>query len=59
VSRPCRRRWLNYGPPEVFNTDQGAQFTSADFTGVLTASGIRISMDGKGRYLDNIFIERL
>lgn len=48
-----------YGPPEVFNTDQGAQFTSADFTGVLTASGIRISMDGKGRYLDNIFIERL
>jgi putative transposase len=48
-----------YGPPGIFNTDQGAQFTSAAFTGVLAASGIRISMDGKGRYLDNIFIERL
>jgi len=48
-----------YDPPEIFNTDQGAQFTSAEFTGVLTASGVRISMDGKGRYLDNIFIERL
>ena len=48
-----------YGAPEIFNTDQGAQFTSAEFTGVLAASGIRISMDGKGRYLDNIFIERL
>jgi putative transposase len=48
-----------YGSPEIFNTDQGIQFTSAEFTGVLTASGVRISMDGKGRYLDNIFIERL
>src|SRR5271168_633618 len=48
-----------YGLPKIFNTDQGVQFTSADFTGVLTASGVRISMDGKGRYLDNIFIERL
>ena len=48
-----------YGAPEILNTDQGAQFTSAEFTGVLAASGIRISMDGKGRYLDNIFIERL
>jgi putative transposase len=48
-----------YGSPEVFNTDQGAQFTSAEFSGVLTISGVRISMDGKGRYLDNIFIERL
>lgn len=48
-----------YGSPEIFNTDQGVQFTSAEFTGVLTASGVRISMDGKGRYLDNIFIERL
>ena len=41
------------------NTDQGVQFTSAAFTGVLAASGVRISMDGKGRFLDNIFIERL
>jgi len=48
-----------YGSPEIFNTDQGVQFTSAEFTGVLTASGVRISMDGKGCYLDNIFIERL
>jgi putative transposase len=48
-----------YGSPEVFNSDQGVQFTGAAFTGVLAASGVRISMDGKGRYLDNIFIERL
>jgi putative transposase len=48
-----------YGTPEIFNTDQGSQFTSADFTGVLERSGITISMDGKGRCMDNIFIERL
>src|SRR6476620_730080 len=48
-----------FGRPEVFNTDQGSQFTSTDFTGVLKAHGIRISMDGKGRCMDNIFIERL
>ena len=48
-----------YGSPEIFNTDQGVQFTSEAFTGVLASSGIRIRMDGKGRYLDNIFIERL
>jgi len=48
-----------YGPPEVFNTDQGVQFTSADFLGELAARGVRISMDSKGRFLDNIFIERL
>ncbi len=48
-----------HGSPEIFNSDQGVQFTSAAFTGVLVASGVRISMDGKGRYLDNIFIERL
>jgi putative transposase len=48
-----------YGAPEIFNTDQGVQFTGADFIGTLAASGVRISMDGKGRYLDNIFIERL
>ncbi len=49
-------RW---GPPEIFNTDQGVQFTSADFTRVLKAHDIRISMDGKGRCLDNVFVERL
>ena len=48
-----------YGPPEIFNTDQGAQFTGEDFTGELKASGIQISMDGRGRAQDNIFIERL
>lgn len=45
--------------PEIFNTDQGAQFTAAAFTGVLRAREIRISMDGKGRCLDNVFVERL
>lgn len=45
--------------PQIFNTDQGAQFTSRDFTGRLEAAGIRISMDGRGRALDNVFIERL
>jgi putative transposase len=48
----------NYGPPEIFNTDQGSQFTSNDFTKVLLDKDIKISMDGKGRALDNIFIER-
>ncbi len=48
-----------YGPPEIFNTDQGSQFTSLDFTAVLKTAGVRISMDGKGRWTDNIFIERL
>jgi putative transposase len=48
-----------YGKPEIFNTDQGVQFTSAGFLEVLESRGIRISMDGKGRFLDNIFIERL
>jgi putative transposase len=48
-----------HGSPKIFNSDQGVQFTSAAFTGALAASGVRISMDGKGRYLDNIFIERL
>ena len=45
--------------PEVFNTDQGSQFTSEGFTGLLEQHGVRISMDGKGRYTDNIFVERL
>ena len=48
-----------YGRPEIFNTDQGVQFTSADFLTELRPQQVRISMDGKGRYLDNIFIERL
>jgi putative transposase len=48
-----------HGQPEVFNTDQGVQFTSADFLSELEIRGVRISMDGKGRFLDNIFIERL
>jgi putative transposase len=48
-----------YGKPEIFNTDQGCQFTSTDFTGVLERCGITISMDGRGRCMDNIFIERL
>lgn len=47
------------GAPEIFNTDQGSQFTSERFTSVLREHDVRISMDGRGRYLDNIFIERL
>ena len=49
----------SYGPPEIFNTDQGSQFTSEHFTGTLTRHGVTISMDGKGRCMDNIFVERL
>ena len=48
-----------YGKPDIFNTDQGSQFTSFAFTNVLQENGIRISMDGRGRWLDNVFIERL
>jgi putative transposase len=48
-----------YGKPRIFNTDQGSQFTSEAFTGRLIAAGVAISMDGRGRFLDNIFIERL
>jgi putative transposase len=48
-----------FGKPEIFNTDQGSQFTSAAFTGTLEAAGIRISMDRRGRWMDNVFIERL
>jgi len=50
---------LAHATPGIFNTDQGAQFTSEEFTGRLTTAGIRISMDGRGRALDNVFIERL
>ena len=48
-----------FGRPEIFNTDQGSQFTSDDFTSVLRGAQVRISMDGRGRWMDNVFIERL
>ena len=48
-----------YGKPEIFNTDQGSQFTSADFTGLLLDAKIKITMDGKGAWRDNVFVERL
>ncbi len=48
-----------FGRPEIFNTDQGSQFTSTRFTAVLSAAGVRISMDGRGRWMDNVFVERL
>jgi putative transposase len=51
--------FTRWGQPDIFNTDQGVQFTSEDFTEVLKARSIRISMDGKGRCLDNVFVERL
>ncbi len=47
-----------YGPPEIFNSDQGSQFTSMDFTDMLNGAGVKISMDGKGCWMDNVFIER-
>jgi putative transposase len=50
---------LRFGQPEIFNTDQGAQFTAEAFTRVLLARGVKISMDGKGRCIDNVFVERL
>ena len=56
----CLEEAINdYGSPEIFNSDQGSQFTSECFTGVLIENGITISMDGRGRALDNIFVERL
>lgn len=74
ITRQCElvsiSRSSDYGPaqgepaenldrPGIFNTDQGSQFTSPRFTGLLTAAGIRVSMDGRGRWMDNVFIERL
>ena len=50
---------MTLGQPEIFNTDQGVQFTAQAFTGILEVAGIRVSMDGRGRALDNIFVERL
>lgn len=55
----CLNEALSYGYPEIFNSDQGSQFSSKDFTGILIKNNIRISMDGRGRVFDNIFIERL
>ena len=54
-----REALARFGRPEIFNTDQGRQFTSAEFTDVLKAADVRISMDGRGRWTDNVFIERL
>jgi putative transposase len=48
-----------YGKPEIFNTDQGVQFTSSNWIQMLTNNDIKVSMDGKGRWVDNVFIERL
>ena len=50
---------LRFGAPEIFNTDQGSQFTSEAFTQTLKDAAVRISMDGRGRWLDNVFVERL
>ena len=50
---------MRHGIPEIFNSDQGSQFTSEAFTGILNAIGIKISMDGRGRWMDNVFVERL
>jgi putative transposase len=50
---------LRQGRPEIFNTDQGVQFTATAFTGRLEAAGVQVSMDGRGRCLDNVFVERL
>ena len=59
LCRGARGSALLHGRPEIFNTDQGSQFTSDDFTGTLERHKVTISMDGKGRYMDNIFVERL
>src|SRR4030088_2967874 len=55
----CWRRGWGGGRPEVFNTDQGVQFTAGAWTGRLLSAGVAVSMDGKGRCLDNVFVERL
>ena len=60
--RSASRRWrafARYGKPDIFNTDQGSQFTGQAFTGLLADNGIAISMDGKGAWRDNVFVERL
>ena len=57
--RVALRQALEQGMPTIFNTDQGAQFTADEFTSILEGAGIQISMDGRGRALDNVFVERL
>jgi putative transposase len=57
--RAVKRAMQAHGTPEIFNTDQGCQFTSAEFTTALLERGVKLSMDGKGRCLDNVFVERL
>jgi putative transposase len=59
IFAPMEEAPARHGKPEVFNTDQGSQFTCAAFTGVLAKNGIRISMDGKGAWRDDVFVERL
>lgn len=54
-----REALSQFGRPEIFNSDQGSQFTAKDFTDVLLGAGVKISMDGKGRCIDNVFVERL
>ena len=58
-SRSSRYTLARYDKPEIFNTDQGSQFTGAAFTGLLASNGSAISMDGKGAWRDNVFVERL
>jgi putative transposase len=57
--RAVEQALADFGPPEICNTDQGAQFTAEAFTSALLERGVKVSMDGKGRYTDNIFVERL
>ena len=49
---------LSRGKPDIFNTDQGSQFTSVDFVGAVEDAGVKVSMDGRGRWIDNVFVER-
>ena len=56
---PSEEARAKFDKPKIFNTDQGSQFTSAAFTGALAEAGVAISMDGGGRWMDNVFIERL
>ena len=58
-ARALKEALQRYGKPEIFNTDQSSQYTNKDFTDILKDNGIDISMDGRGRVLDNIFVERL
>jgi putative transposase len=59
ASRRLKAALARFKAPEIFNTDQGCQFTSAAFTDMLNNAGVRISMDGRGGFLDNVYIERL